>query len=106
MHRIIERIERVLVGAAIVAIATSTALARNNDVLPRNGIDPWDKAKVNQAESRNWLNRDAQRMLPSEKKNCQANVATQQQPQGPQYGTQAKQNQVVVVKGDVINVCK
>lgn len=98
---------------ALTALALAgSAMARDNAVAPKNGLDPWDKSRMTRAEARNWVDRDPNQAgtLPSERKNCQTNIASQPAPAGPKYGpgngSASRNDQVVVVKGDVINVCR
>jgi hypothetical protein len=98
-----------LIGIAPIG----TVQARDLNVAPKKDIDPWDKSRVTRVEARNWVERAPDRggLMPSEKKNCQTNIASapqppQQQRFGPGNGTASKSDQVVVVKGNVINVCK
>ncbi|OOF35859.1 MULTISPECIES: hypothetical protein [Rodentibacter] len=104
------------------------AFAGNDELVPRKGLGPLDRAKVNQVQAQKWsrigigmeMGGDAQDSVSqygnsssvgssslSRTRNCSTNignVTTQKGVSSGRYGP--KNNNVVVVKGDVINVCK
>ncbi|UXI66570.1 hypothetical protein [Tahibacter amnicola] len=113
----------IVTAAALVAVAALLSLrvaqAQQNDVTPRKEIDPWDRAAVNQVQAKRWLGfGSTQRttdttMVPSAvgAKVCVTNVGTTQAPSGPmapRYGPQSetRNERIVVVNGNVINLCK
>lgn len=106
-----------------------SAFAGNGELVPRKGLGPLDKAKVHEVQAQKWSrigmgiemedeaensvsqysNTSSGRSLGGRSKNCSTNignVAAQKGASSGRYGPKNKNNNVVVVKGDVINVCK
>ena len=103
-----------LAAAAMLACCAGVAAAAQGDVTPRKDIDPWDKAKVTGIEAKRWtLSGDALKRTQTVSGNtpgqrsCTTNIGAVAPPTGQQlrFGPQPK-DQVVVVTGSVINVCK
>ena len=111
--------------AAVLLIAAVPALAQQQDPTPRKDIDPWDRAKVTQAQAKRWIGFGTQQVgsdttvtayrAGSGAKTCITNVGTTTASPStvggftPRYGPapQGQRNdRVVVVNGSVINVCK
>lgn len=111
--------------AAMLALACAPALAQQGDPTPRRDIDPWDRAKVSQAQAKRWIGFGTRQTAEDTTRTgngvgrgaetCITNVGTTTgQPATvgnfvPRYGpTPRGQNsdRVVVVNGSVINVCK
>jgi hypothetical protein len=106
-----------LAALALAAGAAAAAGPGQGDPTPRKEIDPWDKAKVTHIEAKQWMlaapettRSDSVTGAIPGKRSCTTNIgvtaqrAPKQQP--PRFGPQAQQNQLVVVTGDVINVCR
>lgn len=106
------------------------SFAGNNELVPRKGLGPLDRAKVQEVQAQKW-SRIGHNMEMAENTSDSAseygnrvnstsgagirsrycstnvgNVATQKGVSSGRYGPQNKNNNIVVVKGDVINVCK
>lgn len=109
--------KRAALAALLLAVAP-VCLAQQGDPTPRKGIEPWDKATVTQHQAKRWIigavaqqaGDTAIRGNKPGSKSCVTNVGTTPQPPAntPRYGPQpgGRQSRVVVVNGDVINVCK
>lgn len=114
----------VVVAIALLG-AAAPALAQQQDPTPRKDIDPWDRAKVTQAQAKRWIGFGTRQVgsdttvtanrAGSAAKTCITNVGTTTaSPTAvggftPRYGPapQGQRNdRVVVVNGSVINVCK
>lgn len=103
--------------------------AGNGELVPRKGLGPLDKAKVHEVQAQKWsrigmgieMENEAENSVSQysntsggsafggRSKNCSTNignVAAQKGASSGRYGPKNKNNNVVVVKGDVINVCK
>ena len=117
------RPHRIVVLVALVA--SSAAFAQQQDPTPRRDIDPWDRAKVTQAQAKRWIGfgtrqtaRDTTVIgggVGSAAKTCITNVGTTTGSPAtvggftPRYGPvpgNQRNDRVVVVNGSVINVCK
>ncbi len=106
---------------AVIALAAAAgiagaAAAGQGDPTPRKDIDPWDKAKVTHIEAKRWALTGPETTrtdtvaggVPG-KRSCTTNIGAAGQPAAKpplRFGPQAQKNQLVVVTGDVINVCK
>ena len=106
----------VLLGA-LAATWTAPARAQQKPPSERRDIDPASRTKVGTALSRSRIDRqDGARQVNEARssnmggKNCSTNIGTSPTPSksevGQRYGAGNKGNQVVVVRGPVINVCK
>ncbi len=107
---------RIAVAAlALAAGAAAAAGPGQGDPTPRKDIDPWDKAKVQHLEAKRWSQTGPQTTrtdtvvggIPGQR-SCTTNVGAAPPPpdKQPRFGPQQQKNQLVVVTGDVINVCK
>lgn len=110
--------------------AVGSFAGNNDELVPRKGLGPLDKAKVNNVQAQKWSRvgmgmdfgddqaDDARNTTNSagtagsyggmRSRNCSTNVGTIQTQKGAgsgRYGPRSKGN-IVVVKGDVISVCK
>ena len=117
----------ILFGAS--CFLSLNAFAGNGELVPRKGLGPLDKAKVHEVQAQKWSrigmgiemeneaedsvsqysNTSGGSAFGGHSKNCSTNignVATQKGASSGRYGPKNKNNNVVVVKGDVINVCK
>ena len=104
-----------LTALALAALlAAGTAVAQQKDVTPRKDMDPWDRSKVKQVEAKRWtrFGADATRTdtvsgnIPG-KQSCSTTIGSAPPPANqPRFGPQQQKNQIVVVTGSVINVCK
>jgi len=107
-----------VVALALAAGAAAAAGPGQSDPTPRKDIDPWDKAKVTHIEAKRWVltgpettRSDTVTGAIPGKRSCTTNIGAAapnapKQPQPPRFGPQPQQSQLVVVTGDVINVCK
>ncbi|WP_133480125.1 hypothetical protein [Cognatilysobacter segetis] len=105
--------------------ASTVCPAQQQDPTPRRDIDPWDRAKVQQAQAKRWIGFGTRQVaddttvlgngVGSSARTCITNVGTTtNQPATvggftPRYGPAPRgqtQDRVVVVNGSVINVCK
>jgi len=111
-------------ASAVLALAAAGAFAAS-ELAPRKTLGPLDRAKVLQVESKMWLQnngggnavQDTTTLTsPGGSKACVTNVGVPQQanattpggrfgPQNP-FAPQNSKDNIVVVKGDVISVCK
>lgn len=111
--------------ALVAALAAAPAFAQQQDPTPRRDIDPWDRAKVSEAQAKRWIGygtrqtaRDTTVLgggVGSAAKTCITNVGTTTGSPAtvggftPRYGpvpANQRNDRVVVVNGSVINVCK
>lgn len=114
-----------LVATAVLALACAPVFAQQGDPTPRRDIDPWDRAKVQQAQAKRWIGFGTRQVAEDTTstgnsvgrgaETCITNVGTTTgQPATvgnftPRYGPTPRgsnQDRVVVVNGSVINVCK
>ena len=106
----------------------ATAFAQQQSPTPRKTMSPLDQSKVSVVQAKRWVNFGANEQIdnvqqiqqqrgmngPIGSKACITNIGTTTQPNGasgftPRYGpasTDPNKGRIVVVKGDVINVCK
>lgn len=117
-----------LIFFSISFFAVSSFAGNNEELVPRKGLGPLDRAKVNNVQAQKWARigmgigegdeqaddtRNNANSMSSgyggmRSRNCSTNVGTIQNQKGAssgRYGPRGKGN-IVVVKGDVISVCK
>ncbi|HEY4582513.1 MAG TPA: hypothetical protein VIG88_06575 [Lysobacter sp.] len=111
--------------AVLLLAVPALALAQQQDPTPRKDIDPWDRAKVTQAQAKRWIGFGTRQVAGdtavtgnrpgSPARTCITNVGTTTAAPStvggftPRYGPAPQGqngNRVVVVNGSVINVCK
>jgi|LSQX01.2.fsa_nt_gb hypothetical protein len=114
----ITRIPGLAVAACLAVLAVSVpAHAQQKPPAERKSIDPGARTKVGNALARSRIEReDGKRQVnermaasPGGGKGCTTNIgsAPAQQPGvGQRFGAGSKSDQVIVVRGPVINVCK
>lgn len=109
----------------VAALAAGPVFAQQQDPTPRRDIDPWDRAKVSEAQAKRWIGFGTQQVgsdtrvvggqAGSAAKTCITNVGTTTASPAtvggftPRYGpvpANQRNDRVVVVNGSVINVCK
>lgn len=101
---------------ALGALAIMPAAAQQKPPAERRNIDPAARTKVGTVMARSRIEReDAERQVNEGMaggpggKNCSTNIgapASQKPAVGQRYGAGGKGDQVIVVRGPVINVCK
>ena len=107
-------------SALLLALAWAVAPAAHAQQKPpaeRRAIDPAARTKVGNAMARSRIEReDGKRQVDEQmnaqmggQKNCTSNIGSnpaQKPGVGQRYGSGGKGDQVIVVRGPVINVCK
>ncbi|AKS65544.1 hypothetical protein NJ8700_09110 [Aggregatibacter aphrophilus NJ8700] len=117
-------------GIALSSLLISfSVFSAQSELAQRIGMSPLDRAKVNSVQAQNWARigmseADAENMAESAKstastsrsgvgahgsRNCTTNIGTTNVTKGissGRYGPSRNTNKNVVVKGDVINLCK
>lgn len=109
-------------AAAVVLLGSASVAHAGGDLAQRRDLSPLDRAKVLSVESKRWLGFGATApttdttIVPSTvgARVCTTNVGVPQQPStagqyGPQanaYGPQSRTDNIVVVSGDIISLCK
>ena len=114
-----------LIGTLFFGISSSIAA----ELVPRKGMGPLDQAKVQKVQAQKWSRLASFDDMGSEfdsdstsststtgtssiggrSKSCVTNVGNVAQKKGlssGRYGPKNKNDNVVVIKGDVVNVCK
>lgn len=106
-----------------------TAFSANNELVPRKGLSPLDKAKTHEAEAKKWAkmgmvdgfedevsedgttyhSNSKQGYASLSSRSCTTNIGNVTTTRGissGRYGPKNKNNNIIVVKGDVVSVCK
>ena len=106
------------IGVVVLGLACSLAQAQQKPPAGRSGLDPASRNKVTNALARNYLGEQDSRAAVEREmvtgpsgKNCTTNVGTAPKVNegtagiGNRYGA-GNADQVTVVRGSVINICK
>lgn len=114
----------------LMGLLSEAVIAANGELAPRKGMGPLDQAKVHKVQAQKWSKMAVLEEIGSDmeagsnnysttsgsngngigrSKSCVTNVGnitTQKGASSGRYGPKNKNDNVVVIKGDVVNVCK
>ncbi|HBO39439.1 MAG TPA: hypothetical protein DD638_12340 [Pasteurellaceae bacterium] len=109
---------------SLLFLFTNSVFSASSELAPRIGMSPLDRAKVHSVQAQNWARigtaeADANNVSDSAtttsgnsaigSKNCTTNIGTTTVNKGlssGRYGPNSRSDNIVVVKGDVISLCK
>lgn len=104
-------------GMAAVMLMGNVALAQQKPPAGRSGLDPSSRGKVVNVLARARIDADGMRSRverevassPGGRRNCSTNIGSAAQDNKPAIGNRygsGRRDQVVVVQGPVVNLCK
>ncbi|QOF67569.1 hypothetical protein IFE17_10685 [Actinobacillus sp. GY-402] len=113
----------IYVAACLLSFSTSTFSA-SSELAPRQGMSPLDKAKVHSVQAQNWAKMgkagyDAEEVTERStegssvsgigSRSCTTNIGTTTTKSGVssgKYGPSKNSDNIVIIKGDVVSLCK
>lgn len=114
------RIPWLTIGAGLLALGAQGVWAEQKPPAERAGMDPSARGKVASVMARSYLHEPSARATAdravqragvgtgANPGGCTTNIGTSATPQGAgnRYGAGSNKDQVIVVKGPVVNVCR